>query len=99
MFGIGISELLVILCLIIVFVRPRDLPKLFRRLGRMYAQAKDFYDQIAATRDDLINEIEMDTVSEQVPGRAEMDEAFRPYARPMEDGPSGTRRTGRSEEK
>lgn len=80
MFGIGLSELLVILCVIIIFVRPRDLPKLFRRLGRMYAQLRSFYDQIAATKDDLMHEIEMEAASAEKPRNGGMDEAFIPYA-------------------
>lgn len=58
MFGIGASELLVILCVAVVFVRPKDLPKLMRRLGRLYARAKEAYAQVAAAKDGLLRDIE-----------------------------------------
>ncbi len=58
MFGIGWSELAVILCVAIIFIQPRDLPKLFRRLGKLYAQVKKAYAEITATKDQLVKDIE-----------------------------------------
>ncbi len=40
MFGIGLSELFVILCIAVLFVRPKDLPKVFRLCGKAYARLK-----------------------------------------------------------
>jgi len=65
MFGIGLSELVVILCVAIVFIRPKDLPRLLRRLGRLYARAKAAYDQIIAARDDLVNDIGKESGAEE----------------------------------
>jgi sec-independent protein translocase protein TatB len=58
MFGIGWSELAVILCVAIIFIQPRDLPKLFRKLGKLYAQVKKAYAEITATKDQFVKDIE-----------------------------------------
>jgi len=59
MFGIGLSEFAVIVCIVIVFVRPRDLPVLFRRLGKLYAQAKRAYKEITEVKDQFVKSIEV----------------------------------------
>jgi len=59
MFGIGLSEFAVILCIVIVFVRPKDLPALFRRLGKLYAQAKRAYKEITEVKDQFVKSIEV----------------------------------------
>jgi sec-independent protein translocase protein TatB len=42
MFGISFSELFVILVVVLIVVKPEDLPKFFRGLGRIYGQLKRF---------------------------------------------------------
>ena len=59
MFGIGLSEFAVIVCIVIVFVRPKDLPALFRRLGKLYAQAKRAYKEITEVKDQFVKSIEV----------------------------------------
>ena len=44
MFGLGFVEILIILLVAIVFINPKDLPKLFRRLGRLVRQLRDIRD-------------------------------------------------------
>ena len=44
MFGLGFVEILIILLVAIVFINPKDLPKLFRRLGRLVQQLRDIRD-------------------------------------------------------
>ena len=44
MFGLGFFEILVIFLVVIVFVNPKDLPKLFRRIGRLVRQLRDIRD-------------------------------------------------------
>lgn len=58
MFGIGWSELAVIFCVAIIFINPKDLPALFRKLGKLYAQVKKAYDEIVATKDQFVKDIE-----------------------------------------
>ena len=59
MFGIGLSEFAVIICIVIVFVRPKDLPALFRRIGKLYAQAKRAYKEITEVKDQFVKSIEV----------------------------------------
>jgi len=40
MFGIGIPEILIIALVAIIFLNPKDLPGLFRNLGKSYQQVK-----------------------------------------------------------
>jgi sec-independent protein translocase protein TatB len=65
MFGIGWSELAVILCVAIIFIQPRDLPKLFRKLGKLYGQVKKAYAEITATKDQFVKDIEAAAVLEE----------------------------------
>lgn len=44
MFGIGLAEILVIVLVAIVFVNPRDLPRLVRRVGRLMRQLRSLRD-------------------------------------------------------
>jgi Tat protein translocase TatB subunit len=43
-FGLGFVEILIILLVAIVFINPKDLPKLFRRLGRLVRQLREIRD-------------------------------------------------------
>ncbi|HET7838230.1 MAG TPA: hypothetical protein VFL04_00625 [Rectinemataceae bacterium] len=58
MMGIGFSELVVILLVVLVFIRPEDLPAFFRKLGRIYAELKKGYDELTAVKDEFIREVE-----------------------------------------
>jgi sec-independent protein translocase protein TatB len=58
MFGIGYSELLLVVVIIIIFVRPEDLPKFFRFAGRMYGKIKKTYKDIMSVRDRIVKELE-----------------------------------------
>jgi Sec-independent protein secretion pathway components len=66
MFGIGLSEFLVIACVVIVFVRPRDLPRFFRKLGKMYAQVKKAYDELVSAKDQIVRDIEAEVDLEEL---------------------------------
>ena len=59
MFGIGFGEILVILLIAIVFIRPEDLPKFLRSAGRLYGQIKRMYKEIIAAKDKIIKEIDL----------------------------------------
>ena len=65
MFGIGLSEFLVILCVIIVLVRPKDLPKAFRLLGKIVGQLKRAYAEIVATKDKFVKDIDEAVAAEK----------------------------------
>jgi Sec-independent protein translocase protein TatA len=44
MFGLGFFEIVVVFLVVIIFVNPKDLPRLFRRLGRVVRQLRDIRD-------------------------------------------------------
>jgi len=58
MFGIGLSELFVIFCIAVLFVRPGDLPKIFRLCGKAYARLKIYYDELSSMKDEILTDIE-----------------------------------------
>ena len=58
MFGIGLSEMIVICCVIVIFVRPKDLPKIFRRLGKSYARLRNYYRELAAIQEQFLKDIQ-----------------------------------------
>ena len=58
MFGIGFGEILIVLLIAIIFVRPEDLPKLLRSAGRLYGQLKKLYNEAMQAKDKIIKEID-----------------------------------------
>ena len=79
MFGIGFSEIVIIALVVIVFVRPADLPAFVGKLGRLYGQAKRAYNEILSVKDEFIRE--MDIV-------AALKESEKPAVKP--DGNAGS---------
>jgi len=63
MFKIGIWEILIIVLMVIVFLRPKDLPELFRKIGRFYAQIKDLSKVVSAGIRDFENDLNVHTRS------------------------------------
>ena len=59
MFGIGFSEVALIALIVIVFIKPEDLPAFFRKLGRLYAQAKNAYKEVTAVKDEFLREMDV----------------------------------------
>ncbi len=54
MFGLGFWEIMVILLVVVVFIRPKDLPSFIRNLGRIYRRIIDFNRDLT----DMAREIE-----------------------------------------
>lgn len=46
MIGIGFSEIIIITVLLIIFIKPNDIPSLMRRLGLQYKKLIEFNDKI-----------------------------------------------------
>jgi Sec-independent protein translocase protein TatA len=67
MLGINFSEFVVILCVVVIFVRPRDLPRFFYNIGKVYAQLKDAYKQLVRTRDEVLQDLKSEIDSEVQP--------------------------------
>jgi Sec-independent protein translocase protein TatA len=66
MFGIGFSEIVIVFLAVIIFVRPADLPKFLRTAGRLYGKAKKAYNELAAVKDRIIQEIDEAAAEPQV---------------------------------
>jgi sec-independent protein translocase protein TatB len=58
MFGIGFSELVLIGLVLIIFIKPEDLPKFFRSAGKLYGQLKRAYDDVVSAKDKILKEID-----------------------------------------
>ena len=58
MFGLGFFEILIIFLVAIIFINPKDLPKVFRRLGRLVQQLRDLRDSSARYMRKIEREIE-----------------------------------------
>jgi len=43
MFGIGFWELFVIFVLLVIFIKPEEIPKVIRQAGKVIAQIRSFY--------------------------------------------------------
>ena len=57
MFGISLPEVILILIVVIVFVRPEDLPKFLRSAGRLYGKAKRMYKEVIGVTNQVVKEI------------------------------------------
>ena len=79
MFGLGFVEILVIFLVAIIFINPKDLPKVFRRLGRLVRQLRDIRDSSVQYMRRVEREIEEEdrknqTTEEETQSGAEEEE-------------------------
>jgi len=58
LFGLGFFEILIIFLVAIIFINPKDLPKVFRRLGRLVQQLRDIRDSSVRYMKRIEREIE-----------------------------------------
>ncbi|MEJ5188139.1 MAG: hypothetical protein WHT84_02885 [Breznakiellaceae bacterium] len=58
MFNIGFPEVLVIFVITLIFIRPEDIPKIFRIAGKFYGQVKKYYEELTGLQKKVISEIE-----------------------------------------
>jgi sec-independent protein translocase protein TatB len=71
MFGIGLSEIILVILIVIIFIKPDDLPKFLRSAGRLYGKLKKTYNEIILVKDRFIKEInETVTLEEQTSANA-----------------------------
>jgi Tat protein translocase TatB subunit len=69
MFGLGFFEILIIFLVAIVFINPKDLPKVFRRLGRLVRQLRDIRDSSLQ----YMRKIEKELEKEDLPSEEEVE--------------------------
>ena len=68
MFGLGFVEILIIFLVVIIFINPKDLPKVFRRLGRFVRQLRDIRDSSVRYMKRIEREIEEEDQEERGSG-------------------------------
>ena len=56
MFGLGIWEIFMILLIAVVFINPKDLPKIARTLGRWYGKIRKLNNMLKTNMEDIIEE-------------------------------------------
>ena len=69
MFGLGFFEILIIFLVVIVFINPKDLPKVFRRMGRLVRQLRDIRDSSVQ----YMRKIEKELEEEDLPSEEEVE--------------------------
>lgn len=65
MFGIGFGEILIVLLIAIVFIRPEDLPKFLRSAGRLYGQIKKMYNEVIQAKEKIIKEMDEESAADE----------------------------------
>jgi sec-independent protein translocase protein TatB len=56
MFGLGLWEIFAILLVAIVFINPKDLPKIARTLGKWYYRLKNFTKNLSTNINEIVEE-------------------------------------------
>jgi len=54
MFGLGFTEIIIILVVILVVVKPEDLPKLFKKIGQLYRELKKTCSDVNKMKDEFV---------------------------------------------
>ncbi|PKQ04880.1 MAG: twin-arginine translocase subunit TatB, partial [Alphaproteobacteria bacterium HGW-Alphaproteobacteria-11] len=68
MFDIGWSELLIIAAVAIIFVGPKDLPRMMRTIGRYVTKVRSMAREFQSSFEDLARETELDELRKEVTG-------------------------------
>jgi sec-independent protein translocase protein TatB len=75
MFDIGWSELLLVAVLALVFVAPKDLPRMMRTLGQLAAKARSMAREFQQSFEDMARETELEELRKELADlRAKGDE-------------------------
>ncbi len=59
MLGIGLSELVLIALVAVVFIRPEDMPAVFRKLGKALGELRKIYAELTSTKDAFMRELDI----------------------------------------
>ncbi len=58
MFGIGFMEIIIILLVILIFIKPKDLPCFFKRIGRLYQEVTGLNNDLKKEINEIKEEID-----------------------------------------
>lgn len=65
MFGIGLPEFLVILCVAVVVIGPKELPHLLYNAGKLFKKFKKFTADIQKSVDEIIQHEELEEITRE----------------------------------
>ena len=74
MFGIGTSELLIIVAIALIILGPKKLPELARSLGRTLGELRKTTDELKASIDE-----EIEPIKRELPDRKHLEEAIKDH--------------------
>lgn len=80
----GFFELILVAAIALVVVGPKDLPKLMRTVGKMFAQARRMAAEFTAAFDQMARETEMEEMRREIE-TLKKDNAFTEARRTVED--------------
>jgi Tat protein translocase TatB subunit len=75
MFGIGPWEIVVIVIVALIFIRPSDLPALLRKVGRFFAELRGLRDDVTKSLSELERDLESSPPVEAESTRASAEPA------------------------
>ncbi len=61
MFGVGPWEIVVIVIVALIFVRPSDLPALLRKAGKFFAELRSLRDEVTRSLSEVEREVERES--------------------------------------
>ena len=97
MFGLGTGEILIIAAVLVVMLKPKDLPKIVRLVGKIVGRIRHLYAYVEETVRNMEGQIDGDhdasqrTTMRNSVGAAEGDNG---HGNLKKDGTSGTRKAG-----
>lgn len=66
MFGFSLAELIVVLLVILIFVKPTDLPEIAHFLGKVFYRVKHFYYEIKSSLKSMESELGVDDLRHEL---------------------------------
>ena len=69
MFGLGWIEMLIVVVVALIFIKPEELPQLFRKIGRLYAKGNKAYGKVVGEIEKISNVPETIAKSHSYPKR------------------------------
>lgn len=64
MFGLGFMEIIVILVVVMVMVKPEDLPNFIKSVGNSYGELKNTVTEVKKIKDDFLELADTETVKD-----------------------------------
>ncbi len=66
MFGFSLAELIVIFLVILIFIKPKDLPEIAHFLGKIYYRAKRLYQDLKSSLKEMEKEFGVDDLKQEL---------------------------------